>query len=158
MRPPAPTGWSTTPLRQRSDVSGASTSGTQDQDIIRPGQGSPHAPPDLGQEPVAPVDLSQPRNVLHEDTDTDSDVYPDRHSHIDAMIANQVQAAMADAGHNYDAYQWELDEQMRIQNHRMATLEFQQRTLNAGECPLSGLYIFSYVLYDNIIVIYWIIY
>ena len=65
---------------------------------------------------------------------------------------------MADVGHRYDAYQWELNGQMRIQNHRMATSEFQQSKLNAGECPLSGLYIFSYVLYDNISVIYWIIY
>ena len=142
LRTPAPSGWSTTPLRQRSDASAASTSGSHDQDVIAPGQGSPHASPDWEQEPEDPIDLTQSR-VPHEENDSDSDVYPDRHGYMKAMIANQVQAAMAGAGHSYGAFQRELDEHRREQNHRMASLELQQRTLNAGECPLVDFLIFQ---------------
>ena len=85
------------------------------------------------------MDPVDPGNVPHGDFDSDSDVNPDRYTHIDALVASRVQAAMADVGRRYDAYQWDLDGQMLVQDQRMASLEFQQSKLNAGEFPVSGL-------------------
>ena len=126
--------WSTSLLDHTSASRGASTSGTARR-TIPPAQGSP---------------ASDGNHSFHQpgDPDSDSDVNPQRTRFTSASIDAKIQTAMAGAGFVKEGTFQEALARMREQDEQMASLDLQQRAINTGECPPSGLFISKVINYE----------
>ena len=126
--------WSTSLLAHASSSRGASTSGTARR-TIPPAQGSPD---------------SDGNHSFHQPgvPDSDSDVNPQRTHFTSASIDARIQSAMAGAGFVKEGTFQEALAWIREQDERMAALDLQQRAINTGEYPPSGLFISKVINYE----------